>query len=197
MRLSHLEELQYFEDKAEELPRWYADTLIRVMDGESLKDIAEGYACHGVVLLEWIRRDPNRLEAYEEALEKKREMIAEELVSRTARAAFATVQDAQNASGEWLEIQSWPKGLLAAADSAEFGPDGRVFKIKMDAGKAADRLAKLMGMDKSQQPQVNLSMSLIGLLSDMPAAPRRLKPGEVAEAEVVPPKQIQAVPVDI
>ena len=187
MRLSHLEQLQYFEDTAEGHPEWYPATLIRVMDGESLNSIAQGYACFGVVLREWIKRDDDREAAYQEALEKKREMFAEALLDRTASAALATIQDAQTASGDWQDVALWSGPMLAAADAAEFGPDGRPYKIKMDAGKHADRLGRMLGMDKSGQTNVNV-VSLVNILTRLPKAGQIN--GDVEDATYPAPAQV-------
>jgi hypothetical protein len=195
MRLSHLQQLQYFEDRAEKEPDFWPGILLQTVSGESLKEIAAEWLCLGVVLREWIKRDDDREQAYQEALERKREMHSEALLDRTAAAAFASVQDAQTGSGDWLDVQMWPKGLLAAADTVEFGPDGRPYKIKMDAGKHGDRLARMLGMDKTGQTNVNLSMSLIGVLSEMPAAAKRaLKTHDVSDAEEVAPKLVTDAP---
>jgi hypothetical protein len=190
VRLSHLEQLQYFQDTADGHKDWWPGVLIRVMDGESLKSIAENYACFGVVLREWIKRDDDRETAYQEALEKKREMAGEELLDSTIAAARANVQDARNGSGtDWLEVDQWPKGLLAAADTVEFGSDGRPFKIKADVGKSKDRLARMLGLEKSEQ-NVNLSVSLVSVLSGMPAGAIRQRPGAVEDATYSAPKQV-------
>lgn len=191
MRLSHLDQLEYFQDLVDKRPEWYPATLIRVMDGESLKDIAHEYACHGVVLREFIKRDDDRESAYQEALEKKREMAGEELLDSTIAAARTSIQDAQSSSGEWLDVAMWPKGLLAAADQAEFGADGRVYKIKADVGKSKDRLARMLGMEKTEQ-NVNLSVSLVSVLSGMPAGAIRQRPGAqaVEDAAYVAPAQV-------
>lgn len=195
MKLSHLQQLQEFEDRSNGDPQWWPAIIIQIVEGDSLKEIAARYACLGVVLREWIKRDDDREQEYQEALERKREMRAEELMDRTAAAAFASVQDAQTGSGGWLDVAQWPKGLLAAADTVEFGPDGSPYKIKMDAGKHGDRLARMLGMDRSGQGQVNLSLSLVGVLSEMPAAAKRLKSTDVSEAQIIPPMQI-ARPVE-
>ena len=194
MRLSHLMQLQELEDRSEGDPNWWRGVLLRVMDGEGLKEIAAGYCCLGVVLREWIARDSEREDAYQEALERKKEMRVEELLDRTAAAAMANVQDAQTGSGEWLDVQMWPRGLLAAADQVEFGPDGRPYKIKMDAGRHGDRLAKMLGLDKSQQVNVGIT-SLVNVLSDMPAGAIRQRPGAqaVEDALVVEPKVLESV----
>lgn len=163
---------------------------MRVVDGESMNEIARDYGCNGSVLREWIKREDDREVAYQEALERKREMAQEELLDRTRKAAFADVQQARNGSGtDWLEVDQWPAGLVAAADDVEFGPDGRPYKIKMNSGKAGDRLARMLGMDKSGQTNVNLSMSLVGVLSEMPPAARReIRKHDVSDADVVPAK---------
>ena len=188
MRLSHLAQLDFLEDQLAE-PAWWPGVLMRVVDGETLNEIAKNYGCNGSVLREWMKREDDREVAYQEAIERKAEMRREELQDRTARAAFATVQDAQSSSGEWLEVQMWPSGVLAAADDVEFGPDGRPYKIKMNSGKAGDRLARMLGMDRTGQTQVNLSMSLVGVLSEMPPAARReIRKHDVSDADVVPAK---------
>jgi len=194
LRLSHLMQLQSLEDRSDGDPNWWPGVLLRVMDGESLKEVAGAYGCLGVVLREWIRREDVREEAYQDALDKKREMRGEELMDRTAAAAMASVQDAQTGSGDWLDVQMWPRGLLAAADQVEFGADGRPYKIKMDAGKHADRLAKLLGLDKSQQVNIGIT-SLVNVLSEMPAGAIRQRPGaeQIEDAEVVPAKRIESV----
>ena len=162
MRLSHLQQLQELQNRSDGDSKWWPAVLIRIVDGEPLNAIARDYACLGVVLREWIRREDDREEQYQEALERKREMRSETLMDRTAAGAFASVADAQTGSGGWLEVSQWPPGLLAACDSVEFGPDGTPYKIRMDAGKHADRLARLMGLDKSQQTNINV-MSLVGV----------------------------------
>lgn len=192
VRLSHLEQLQFFEDLADGEPNWWPGVLIRVMDGESLKDIAADHACFGVVLREWIKREDDREAAYQDSLEKKREMCGEELLDTTISAARSTLQDAQTSSGDWLEVGLWPKGLLAAAESVEFSPDGRPYKIKMESGKARERLAKMLGMEKTEQ-NVNLSVSLVSVLSGMPAGAPRLRPGAVEDAKYVEPEKIEKV----
>lgn len=162
-----------------------------------MSEIAEGYACLGVVLREWIRREDDREAAYQDALDRKREMRTEALMDRTAAAAFSTVQDAQTSSGDWLEVAMWPKGLLAAASDVEFGPDGRPYKIKMDSGKHQDRLSKMLGLDKSQQTTLNIA-SLVNVLSEMPNGAPRIKPGAqgIEDATYVAPAVVAAPKAD-
>ena len=59
----------------------------------------------------------------------------------------------------------------------------------MDAGRHGDRLAKMLGMDKTGQTNVSFSMSLVGVLSEMPPAPRRVRQ-DVEDAELVEQKAI-------
>ena len=163
MRLSHLMQLDRFEDEHNVDPQFFPGIILRVVDGESMNQIAKDWICNGSVLREWIRREPEREIEYQEALERKNELRTEELKDRTAQAAFSTIQDARNGSGtEWLQVDQCPPGLLAAADSVEFGADGTPYKIKMDAGRHGDRLAKMLGMDKTGQTNVSFSMSLVG-----------------------------------
>ena len=191
MRLSHITQLQWLEENAEKNPAWYPATLIRVVAGESINVIAEEYTCYGVVLREWIKRDDDRETAYQEALERKREMAGEELFDSTLAATRASIQDARNGSGtDWLEVDQWPKGLLAAADTMEFGSDGRLFKIKADVGRSKDRLGRMLGLDKTEQ-NVNLSVSLVGVLSSMPPGNIRQRPGAQAVEDATYLKEAQ------
>lgn len=189
MRLSHLMQMDEFEKESTKDANWWPSVLLRVMEGDSLAEIAGKLLCNGAALRQWIKLEDWREDEYLETLERRREMLGEELLGRTARAAMATVQDAQSGSGEWLEVGMWPKGLLAAADSVEFGSDGRPFKIKMDAGKHADRLGRLLGLDKPVAVNVGIT-SLVNVLSGMPAGAPRMRPGQVEDAEVIPAKRI-------
>lgn len=198
MRLSHLMQLDELEDRHAKDGQFFPGLMMRVVDGDSLNEIAKEWFGNGSVLREWIKREDDREIAYQEAIERKNEMRSEELKDRTAAAAFATVQDAQSSSGEWLDVAMWPKGLLAAADSVEFGPNGTPYKIKMDAGKAADRLGKMLGLDKTGQTNVSFSMSLVGVLSEMPPAPRRVRQdvedAELIEQKAIAPESVEADP---
>ena len=185
-------QMDALEERAAGDPAWWTGVLMRVMDGESLREIGNDYGCMGVVMRQWIKLEDSREEAYQDALEKKKEMFGEALLDRTAAAAMANVQDAQSGSGDWLDVQMWPKGLLAAADAVEFGPDGRPYKIKMDAGKHADRLGRLLGLDKPATVNVGIT-SLVNVLSGMPAGAPRMRPGEIEDAEVVGPRQLESV----
>lgn len=191
MRLSHLMQMDAFEKESTSDKNWWPSVLLRVMDGETLAEIAGKLLCNGSALRQWIKLEDWREEEYLDTLERRREMLGEELLGRTARAAMATVQDAQSASGEWLDVAVWPKGLLAAADSVEFGADGRPYKIKMAAGKHADRLGRLLGLDKPATVNVGIT-SLVNVLSGMPAGAPRMRPGQVEDAEVVEPKRIES-----
>ena len=185
MRLKTLlEELKFFDDLTLKEPDWFQVFLIRILNGDSLTDMALEHMCFPGSLREWIRRDDERETAYQDTLEKQREMRSQALMDRTAAAAFATVQDARNGSGtEWLEIDQWPKGLLAAADKVEFSEQGKPFKISMEAGKHADRLSRMLGMDKTGQTSVNIT-SLVSVLSEMPPGAIRQRPGpKLVEAD--------------
>jgi hypothetical protein len=185
-----LDQYDYFRDLNAGDKRWFPELLLRVMNGEQLRKIAEDLQCHGTVLREFIRRDDDLETEYQAVLEKKREMAGEELLDSTIAAARANVQDARNGSGtDWLEVDQWPKGLLAAADTVEFGSDGRPFKIKADVGKSKDRLARMLGLEKSEA-NVNLSVSLVSVLSGMPAGAIRQRPGAVEDATYSAPKQV-------
>jgi hypothetical protein len=162
---------------------------MRVMGGKSLREIAQSYNCNYSPLREFIREDDERESAYQEVLEKKKQDHSEELIDRTARAAFATVQDALTGDGGTLDIAQWPTPLLAACDTAEFGPTGQIYKIKMDAGKHQDRLGRMLGMDKSGQTNLNIA-SLVNVLAEMPAGAIRQRPGAqpIEDATYVKPE---------
>lgn len=188
-----LDQLAYFRDLHLKQPGWYSELLMRVMSGEGLKEIAAKYACHYSPLREFIREDDDRESEYQSVIEKKREMAGEELLDSTIAAARTSVQDARNGDGtDWLEVDHWPKGLLAAADTVEFSSDGRPFKIKADVGKSKDRLARMLGLEKSEA-NVNLSVSLVSVLSGMPAGAIRQRPGPqaVEDATYSAPKQVE------
>lgn len=186
-----LSQLKYFEGIHDGEKEWFPKVIMRVGMGESLKSIAEELNCYPQVLREFIHNDDDREAAYLEALERKREMAGEELFDSTLAASRATVHDAQTSSGEWLEMGLWPKGLLAAADTMEFGADGRLYKLKADVSKSKDRLARMLGLDKNEQ-NVNLSVSLVSVLSGMPAGAIRQRPGAqaVEDATYSEPKQV-------
>lgn len=186
-----LDQLDYFRDLHTGDKEWFPLVLLRVANGESLNDIAEKLMCHGTVLREFVRRNDDLEAEYQSVLEKKKEMFSEALLNRTASAALATIQDAQTASGDWQDISLWSKPMLAAADAAEFGPDGRPYKIKMDAGKHADRLGRMLGMDKTGQTNVNV-VSLVNILTRLPKA-GQIK-GDVEDATSADPKQIASEP---
>lgn len=150
-------------------PKWWEGCLMRIADGDSIWDLCEKTEYNKRPFREWIRSDPEREKAYLDAIESRTEGWIERLQSRAARAAFASVQDALTGDGGALEIAQWPSGLVSACDTAEFGPTGQLYKAKMDTGKAADRLAKYIGLDKAGDVNVNV-YSLVGILSGLPKA---------------------------
>ena len=150
-------------------PKWWDLVLARIGQGESTWTLAEENHYFPSVFRYWIRSNDEREAAYQRALEERKETWIESLQVRAARGASATILDAKTASGEWLDVNLWPKGLLAACESVEFGPDGTPYKIRMDSGKHAERLAKYVGLDKQEGTSVNV-YSLVGILSEMPKA---------------------------
>lgn len=150
-------------------PTWWEGCLIRIAEGDSIWDLCDGTEYNKRPFREWIRSDPEREKAYVDAIESRTEGWIERLQSRAARAAFASVQDGLTGDGGALGIDQWPAGLVAACDTAEFGPTGQLYKTKMDSGKAADRLAKYIGLDKAGDVNVNV-YSLVGILSGLPKA---------------------------
>ena len=59
-------------------------------------------------------------------------------------------------------------------------------------------MARMLGMDKTGQTQVNFSMSLVGLLSEMPPAARRaVIRHDVSDAEVVGGAALTEKKVDV
>lgn len=183
-------------------PKWWEGCLIRIADGDSIFDLCRdvvGY--RKSVFRDWIRADPARETAYLEAIDNRKEGWIEQLQSRAARAAFANVQDALTGSGDALEIAQWPAGLVSACDTAEFGPTGQIYKVKMDTGRAAERLSRYLGLDKAGEVNVNV-YSLVGILSGLPKAGVESLPApkDVEDAVIVSSDPIKAtaeVPVYI
>ncbi len=183
MKISHQIQLKELDERFAKEPEWWEGCLIRIEAGDCIWDIAQEYLYHRSVMRNWIRADDKRETAYIDAMERRKEGWIEKLHSNTAKAAFASVQDALTGDGGALEISQWPAGLVAACDTAEFGPNGQLYKVKMDAGKASDRLARYMGIDKSAEVNVNV-YSLVGILSGLPKAGVEALPSE--------PKQVEA-----
>ena len=162
----------------------------RVVNGDGIEEIARDVGVRVDVLRKWIREDEVRNMEYAEAREMRDELRAERLKDRTAAGAFATVQDALTASGEWLDVNLWPSGLLAACDQVEFSPEGKPYKIKMNTTGHADRLARMLGLDQTGKTEVNIQ-GLVGVLSGMPAGAPRVRPGEkVAQVGTEPTEEI-------
>ncbi len=169
MKISHRVQLKELDERFAKEPEWWDGCLIRVAMGESLWDIAADYIYIGSVLRHWVKANDARESAYIDAVERRKEGWTDKLQTRTARAAFATVDQALTGDGGALEISQWSPALLAACDTAEFGPHGQIYKVKMDSGKALDRLGKYVGLDKSGEANINI-YSLVGILSGLPKA---------------------------
>lgn len=169
MKISHRLQLDELNARHAAEPEWWEGCLIRVSDGESLWDIAADYIYIGSVLRHWVKADDKRETDYIDAVERRKEGWTDKLQTRTAKAAFATVDQALTGDGGALEISQWSPALLAACDTAEFGPNGQIYKVKMDSGKALDRLGKYVGLDKSSEVNVNV-YSLVGILTSLPKA---------------------------
>lgn len=169
MKISHRLQLDELNARHAAEPEWWEGCLIRIEAGDCIWDIAQEYLYHRSVLRNWIRADEKRETAYIDAMDRRKEGWIEQLQTRTARAAFASVDQALTGDGGALEIGQWPPALLAACDTAEFGPNGQIYKVKMDAGKASERLAKYVGLDKAGDVNVNV-YSLVGILQGLPKA---------------------------
>jgi len=169
LKKNHLLQLEELSLRHAKEPEWWQGCLIRISGGESLWDLCDEYCYFRSVFRHWIRADDKRETAYLDAMDQRKEGWIEKLQTRTANAAFATVQDALTGDGGALEISQWRQGLLSACDTAEFGPNGQIYKVKMDTGKAQERLARYVGLDKSNDLNVNV-YSLVGILSGLPKA---------------------------
>jgi hypothetical protein len=90
---------------------------------------------------------PQVIAKAQERLEANEARVREEF----CRLAFADIRKAFNARGHFIKLHKLDEDLARAIASIEFGPNGRIDKIRfVDKKGALDSLARTLGMFKAE-----------------------------------------------
>lgn len=128
-------------------PLSMAEICDAIASGSSLNQLCNQRKLHFGEVRRWIRLDVDRERKYEEALELRREWVAQNISDVVMNIAGFDPQDIIGPDGGYRPISEWPVAARAALVSMDCVPDAGCVKAKFaDRLRAIELIGRMTGV---------------------------------------------------